>query len=485
MLRFLLAGRSLVARYLGGLCCAAMAVLLRRALAPVLGGNYAFALAYPTTVVVTRLFGPGPGIVAVLAAGAGMAALTDDRDPARLGVYLALSGLAVFVTGAWGRARAQAIENASRRAREEQVSAQLRAIVESSEDAVISTDLEGYIQSWNRSAEAIFGFTAAEAVDHPLSLLLPPTRPDQETEVVERVRRGVHVKQFETERVRKDGRTIQVSLTISPIFSPSGRLIGVSHIARDISERKAFEEQLRQTQKLESLGVLAGGLAHDFNNLLTDIMGNASLVMEELPAGSTAHGRVQEVIQAGERVAELIRQMLAYAGKGRFVIEKLDLSALINDLVPLLRTSVPRKVEFGLRLEENPPPIEADRTQIQQLVMNLAINAGEAIENGRGTVSITVYSRPAEGGRELILQVADTGCGMSEETRDRIFDPFFTTKFTGRGLGLAAVMGIIRAHHGTISVDSIPGRGSKFTVALPCVAGEGQAGPGGSAQSAS
>ena len=117
--------------------------------------------------------------------------------------------------------------------------------------------------------------------------------------------------------------------------------------------------------------------------------------------------------------------------------------------------------------------------------MNLAINAGEAIENGRGTVSITVYSRPAEGGRELILQVADTGCGMSEETRDRIFDPFFTTKFTGRGLGLAAVMGIIRAHHGTISVDSIPGRGSKFTVALPCVAGEGQAGPGGSAQSAS
>ena len=398
-----------------------MAVLLRWALAPVLGRNYTFALAYPTTVVVTRLFGIGPGIVAVLAAGAGMAALTDDRDPARLGVYLALSGLAVFVTGAWGRARAQAIENASRRAREEQVSAQLRAIVESSEDAVISTDLEGYIQSWNRSAEAIFGFTAAEAVDHPLSLLLPPTRPDQETEVVERVRRGVHVKQFETERVRKDGRTIQVSLTISPIFSPSGSLIGVSHIARDISERKAFEEQLRQTQKLESLGVLAGGLAHDFNNLLTDIMGNASLVMEELPAGSTAHGRVQEVIQAGERVAELIRQMLAYAGKGRFVIEKLDLSALINDLVPLLRTSVPRKVEFGLRLEENPPPIEADRTQIQQLVMNLAINAGEADrERPRGGVDYGLFA-PRRG--RAGIDLAGGGYRLRNERRDQ--GPYF------------------------------------------------------------
>ena len=194
-------------RYLGAIGSAAAAVLLRWALAPVLGRNYTFVLAYPTTVVVTRLFGIGPGIVAVLAAGAGMAALTDDRGPARLGVYLALSGLAVFVTGAWDGARAQAIENASRRAREEQVSAQLRAIVESSEDAIISTDLDGYIQSWNRAAEAIFGFTAAEAVDHPLSLLLPPTRPDQETEVVERVRRGVHVKHFETVRVRKDGRT--------------------------------------------------------------------------------------------------------------------------------------------------------------------------------------------------------------------------------------------------------------------------------------
>ena len=472
-------------RYLGALGSAATAVLLRWSLAPVFHRNYTFVLAYPTTVVVTRLFGIGPGIAAVLIAGAGMAAVTDDRDPARLGVYVALSGLAVFVTGAWGRARAQAIENASRRAREEQVSAQLRAIVESSEDAVISTDLDGYIQSWNRSAEAIFGFTAAEAVEHPLSLLLPPTRPDQETEVVERVRHGVHVKQFETERVRKDGRKIQVSLTISPIFSPSGSLIGVSHLARDISERKAFEEQLRQTQKLESLGVLAGGLAHDFNNLLTDIMGNASLVMDELPGGSKAHGRMREVLQAGEQVAELIRQMLAYAGKGRFVVEKLDLSAVINELMPLLRTSVPRKVEFGLRLEENPPPVEADRTQIQQLVMNLAVNAAEAIEDGHGTVSITVFSRLAGAGREVILQVADTGCGMNEETRDRIFDPFFTTKFTGRGLGLAAVMGIIRAHRGTISVDSIPGRGSKFTVALPCVASEGQAGPGGSAQSAS
>ncbi len=439
---------------------------------PVLNRRLGFVLVYPATLAATRLFGVGPGIVTALAGGAGMVALLGDRDPLNLGVFLAFSALTVYVTGAWGRAREQAGDSATQRAREEELSAQLRAVVESSEDAVISSSMDGLIQSWNRAAESIFGFTAAEAAGRSMSMLLPPARLDEEKELAERIRCGGHVKQFETERVRKDGKIIQVSLTVSPVYDRSGKIGGCSHIARDISERKAFETQSRQTQKLESLGVLAGGLAHDFNNLLTGIMGNASLVMDEHPEGSKARGRLQEILTASERVAFLIRQMLAFAGKGSFVIEPVDLSAEITEVMPVLRASVSRHVEFNLVLAQNLPPVEADRGQLQQLILNLATNAAEAIGSGKGTVTLATSWRGGEAGPEVILQVADTGCGMTEETRERIFDPFFTTKFTGRGLGLAAVMGIIQAHRGTIAVDSLPGRGSKFTVMLPALAAD-------------
>jgi PAS domain S-box-containing protein len=454
--------RSVIVRYAGALGCAAASLLLRWAVAATLGHRLGLAVVYPAMVASARFFGVGPAIVTVIAGGAAVTALGGNRDLFSWGVYLALSSLAVFGTGAWGRAR----EHANR---EERLSAQLRAIVESSADAVISEDLDGRIQSWNPAAEEIFGYTAAEVLGHP-SMLLPEERPDEEAEILALIRRGGSMKQLETERLRKDGKKIQVSLTISPIRNASGEIVGVSQIARDISERKAFEEQLRQAQKLESLGVLAGGLAHDFNNLLTGVMGNASLMMERLPPDSQARARTGEIIQACEHAAMLIRQMLAYAGKGRFVIEQLDLSAQVAEIIPLLQNSFPRKVEFQLQLEPNLPAVEADRSEIQQLIMNLGLNAVEAIESRKGTVRVATSWRQREDGCEVLLQVSDNGCGISDANKDRIFDPFFTTKFTGRGLGLAAVLGIIRAHHGSISVESVPGRGSQFTVALPAAA---------------
>lgn len=361
--------------------------------------------------------------------------------------------------------------------------AHLAAIVETSEDAIVSKTADGVILTWNRAAERIYGYPAAEVIGRPMTILLPPDRPDEEAAILEEIRRGARVEHFETVRLRKDGRQIQVSLTISPVRDESGRIIGASHIARDITERKQIEEQLRQTQKLESLGLLAGGVAHDFNNLLTGILGNSSLALEMFSNSHPARTMLRNVVAASERAAELTRQLLAYAGKGRFVIEPVNLSTLIREISELIRTSIPKTVQLRLELGPDLPCVEADPSQLQQLVMNLVINAAEAIGGGAsGTVLVStglqevdeVYIRstiaPGEEiapGTYIIVEVHDTGCGMDQETLSRIFDPFFTTKFTGRGLGLAAVQGIVRGHKGALKVYSQPGQGSTFKVFLP------------------
>ncbi len=354
----------------------------------------------------------------------------------------------------------------AQREREQEFAAQLHAIVESSEDAIISNDLDGIIRSWNHGAEQLFGYPEEVAIGQPISLVVPDDRQHEETGILMRILEGLPVKHFETVRQHKDGRLIQVSLTISPVRDAKGNVTGASSIARDITERIHFEEQVRQTQKLESLGVLAGGLAHDFNNLLTGVMGNASLAAEELGADHAAAPHLTEILNASERAALLVRQMLAYAGKGRFVMQRLDLSGQISEIAPFIRTSLSSSIKLELELAKDLPAVECDASQLQQLVMNLAINAGEAIGE-QGTVTITTFARQSDSEPQVILKVKDTGCGMDETTQARIFDPFFTTKFTGRGLGLAAVLGIIRSHKGSIAVDSTPGVGSTFTVVLP------------------
>jgi PAS domain S-box-containing protein len=368
----------------------------------------------------------------------------------------------------------------TQRKRNEAEAARLATLVESSEDAIISVKPDGIIQSWNDGSVRLYGYTAQEAIGQSIYMLLPPNRANEESGLLESMRRGEPVEHFETVRVRKDGKQIHVSLSISPIRDSHGAIIGVSGIARDVTARVELEERLRETQKLESLAVLAGGVAHDFNNLLVPIMGNASLAMEFLSEVDPARPLLQEVIQVSERAANLTRQLLAYTGRGKFIIELVDLSELARETAVLLRASIPRNVELQLDVAVELPAVEADVTQMQQVVMNLVINAGEAIGEENGWVrvrtgfeeigeSFTATYVPGElrRGRYVWLEVRDNGCGMDEVTRSRIFDPFFTTKFTGRGLGLSAVAGIVRSHGGMLNVDSAPGQGSALKLWLP------------------
>jgi nitrogen-specific signal transduction histidine kinase/ActR/RegA family two-component response regulator len=251
----------------------------------------------------------------------------------------------------------------------------------------------------------------------------------------------------------------------------------------DIEERKRAEQALLQQQKLESTGVLAGGLAHDFNNLLVGIIGGISYTLETLPSSHEVRPMLENALTASEHAATLVRQMLAYAGKGKFVIAQVELPELVRATCELLRSFIPKSVQLDLELGSVVPVIEGDASQIQQIIMNLVINAAEAIGEGNpGVVTVRIGEErldranpeeQLEPGIYAALEVTDTGCGMSEEVQARIFDPFFTTKFTGRGLGLAAVIGIVRSAKGTIRVHSAPGRGATFRVLLPARAASG------------
>ena len=249
-----------------------------------------------------------------------------------------------------------------------------------------------------------------------------------------------------------------------------GGLVKWLGTSTDVENQKEAERALQQRQKWESIGLLAGGIAHDFNNLLVGILGGASYVADVLPPEHPTQAMLTSVMQASERAAHLTRQMLAYAGKGRFHVEPVDLAALVPQTCELIRASVPRNVDIHLDLPGDLPRVHTDSGQMQQVVMNLIFNGVEAIpENRGGSVVVRAY-RNEDAGSYVVLDVQDNGSGMDDETKARIFDPFFTTKFTGRGLGLAAVQGIVRSSGGFITVDSAPGKGSTFRVFLPLAA---------------
>jgi PAS domain S-box-containing protein len=281
-------------------------------------------------------------------------------------------------------------------------------------------------------------------------------------------------------------------LTITPWRDADGSVAGVIAMAADVTEQvhnrramEAAEERLRETAKLESLGVLAGGIAHDFNNLLVGILGNASLAEEMLPPGSPIRDLMGDVVNASDKAALLTRQMLAYSGRGKFVVERVDLSTMVREILPLVSRSISPAVSVDLALAPDLPPVECDKTQMHQVIMNLLINAAESCNGQPGMVRVTTSAgaadartlRPAFGlppvqqGNYVRLEVRDTGSGMTEEVKAKIFDPFFTTKFTGRGLGLSAALGIIRSHHGAIEVESAPGKGTTFRISFPAAAG--------------
>jgi signal transduction histidine kinase len=244
--------------------------------------------------------------------------------------------------------------------------------------------------------------------------------------------------------------------------------------------REVFASRFADMQKLEALGVLAGGIAHDFNNLLTVILGNTSVVLGSLPADSPQRAQMEQIERASKRCADLAQQMLAYSGQGRFVVEVVDLGTVVAGLAELINAAISKKASLSLHFAPDTPPIEADVTQLHQVILNLITNASEAIGDDSGTITVSsehvtadrayLFAHGAEhlaAGSYARFEVLDTGSGMDADTIEKLFDPFFTTKFTGRGLGLAAVQGIVRGHRGAIEVLTEPGVGTSFGLLFP------------------
>jgi len=286
---------------------------------------------------------------------------------------------------------------------------------------------------------------------------------------------------------RESGETRFVVLTATIELDDAGRPASALTIFRDETERRRLETKMQQSQKLESLGVLAGGIAHDFNNLLGVIMGNASFA-QRFSAETALRESLEDIERAAARAAELTRQMLAYAGSGSYRPERIDLSEAVGEMETFLTSSISKRVRLELRCGPGLPSIEVDRSQLQQVVVNLVMNASEAMDEKGGVVTVATRALDCDRaqladcvlgddvalGRYVVLEVADAGTGMSPEVLPKIFDPFFTTKFVGRGLGLAAVHGIVRSLRGAIQVSSDPGRGSTFRVLFPAVERGGQ-----------
>jgi PAS domain S-box-containing protein len=374
------------------------------------------------------------------------------------------------------------------RAREHyRVERRFRALVENSADGIALLDAQGAVVYVSPATSKVLGYGSGELSGRNLLGLIHPDNLHSFLETwQESLEKEGSPTPVETRMLHASGNWLWVEGVLSNMSAdPDIGAVVFNH--RDITQRKAaaqMEEKLREAAKLESLGILAGGIAHDFNNLLTGILGGASLLMEELPGESPLHSIAETIVQASERAAQLTRQMLAYSGRGSFLIEPLELSTEVRQILSLLTASIPKNVQICVDLDETHAMIEADAGQLQQLVMNLVINGAEAIR-GEGIVGVrTRVARLEETkptltgdlapGDYVVLRVQDNGAGMDEATRKRIFDPFFTTKFTGRGLGLAAALGIVRAHQGGIEVQSEPGLGSVFTVLFPVWQKSGQ-----------
>ena len=499
------------------------------------------------------------------------------------------------------------------RKRAEQKAAQLAAIIQSSDVAVIGKNLDGIITSWNRGAEIIYGYTESEVVGKPVSVLFP-SEPEEKNipRILEKIKSKKRFDHYETVQRRKDGREIWVSFTVSPVRNSNGRIIGASTIGRDITERKQTEEalhgayryarnlieasldplvvidpdgkitdvnvaaetvtgygrshligtafcdyftepeqakagyeaafrqgsqrdhsleiphrdghvtpvlcnatvyrdeqgrivgvfaaarditalkrleeerarmeaQLRQAQKMESLGTLAGGIAHDFNNILAIIMGYTEMVIMDRVAGSVEHGWLDEILKATRRAKDLVQQLLAFSRPSEDQKHPVQVGLLVKEALTMLRTVIPSTISVATNVTSS-AVIMADPTQIHQILMNLCINATHAIPANGGLLEVSLsdalltpedisFLHDLQPGPHVKLTVKDNGCGIDPVIMDRIFDPFFTTKErgVGTGLGLSTVHGIVKSHGGTIDVDSIPGEGTTFNIFLPCI----------------
>ncbi len=366
---------------------------------------------------------------------------------------------------------------------------QLQAIFDTSQAGIIMVNDQNTIIMANQSMSDMFGYAHDELIARSYLSLICPDNFESGRTNMQRLISG-EIEQVSSERhfMRRDGSDFPGYISARRHNDAQGRLISIVCIVTDIADQKRIEterleleRQLLHSQKLESLGVLAGGIAHDFNNLLTVILGNLDLTRLQLPPASPSQVGIERAMQASRKAADLTRQMLAYSGKGIVQLRKANLSRIVSENVDLFRSTVPKIITFTINLDEELPSATVDSGQIQQVVMNLITNAAEAIGEKPGVISIStgvqecgadflalsrLEEKPAAG-RYVYVEVSDTGSGMDAETRQRLFEPFYSTKFTGRGLGMSAVLGIVRAHQGAIMLASEPGHGSVFKVLLP------------------
>ncbi|MFA7402564.1 MAG: PAS domain-containing protein [Pelobacteraceae bacterium] len=365
----------------------------------------------------------------------------------------------------------------------------LRTLVQTIPDLVWLKDVDGVYLACNRMFERFFGAGEADIIGKTDYDFVDRELADFFREHDRKaMAAGEPSNNEEWITFADDGQQALLETIKTPMRDSNGRLIGVLGIARDITERKQAEEnslemerKYQQTQKLESLGVLAGGVAHDFNNILTIILGHCYVLEEELESGISGKDHVQQIEAAATRAAELCHQMLAYAGQSPQVKVWVNLWMLVDDVVKMLSSAIKKNVTIEHDISRDVLVITGDNAQIQQVVMNLIINAAEAIGDKNGTIRVVLGKKivieeqdesdflgnAIQPGRYACLEVSDTGCGIDEETRKRIFEPFFTTKFTGRGLGMSAVLGIIKSHGGVLQLASTPGVGTTFKVYFP------------------
>ena len=377
--------------------------------------------------------------------------------------------------GAWIGARSVGHDITRQRVAEEQYFKLSRA-VEQSPVAIVITDADGNVQYVNAKFTEATGYTLEQLLDDDVQVLRDG-HPDEASyrQFWETVRSG---REWRGELVRDhpDGKKIWESVQVSCLRNPSGEITHLLCLREDVTSRRVLEDQLRQAQKMESLGTLAGGIAHDFNNIIAVINGYAEFALLNPGDAALLQKCMREIKKASQRASGLVRQILTFSRKAEVKFAPLDLNQLTRELVALLAETFPRNLTFNFQLEDNLPPLLADQNQLQQVILNLCVNARDAMPSG-GTLSITTtrvegaaVPSAVVGGRPCAcLAVTDTGTGMTADVRARIFEPFFTTKAVnkGTGLGLAVVYGIVASHEGTIEVESELGVGSTFKVYLP------------------
>jgi PAS domain S-box-containing protein len=368
----------------------------------------------------------------------------------------------------------------SERVRAEQARARLASIVEFSEDAIIGKDLDGKVFSWNRGAEKIFGYTADEMIGQSITRIVPPEGVEEEFGILEKVKHGESVEHYDVVRKTKDGRPINISISVSPIRDAAGNVTGASKIARDVTQTRTLEAQLRQSQKMEAIGMLASGIAHDFNNIIGAMLGNIELARQDIGDNSHANASLDEIRKAARRARDLVQQILAFGRRQPTARAVISLAGAVEEAVRLLRSTLPPRLSLASSVDADTPNVLADSTQIQQVLLNLGTNAAHAMTGQAGRIdvharAVTLDAAAAAAipglrpGRYAQVIFTDTGHGMNAETLTKIFEPFFTTKAKGEGtgLGMSVVQGIMRDHEGAITVRSAPGKGTTFELYFP------------------